>query len=703
MDVGAGPIPPRVAQWIDRVRASQPDPPSPLLQTRAELDEGARHWQALADARGCAPSEPWLVELLRPLQDEPGGQAQLWWPGLGSQSWGLLARGPLEPRRVPVRGRHPLVHRGARAEQDGERVVVRGASLGSVAALTARILRRLSDPTAGPTASTTLSAWAQHHYFIVQLAPEGGPARVGACLEAIARELSLPPRADAQRVLGEQIARGRGVTLALCDLDKTQCINDTYGRALTEEIVRRIFDPARWVCQERGAHPFMYLSGDEFGVVGGPPPDAPSLPQTLAAVQRAFADVEQRLRVVVCADVNAEQLDRLVACSPRVVAATLHGQLGNANLLVDVAGLSDPDTAFTLIGERACAALGRRISTRPHWFNQGRFWVPSFTAGGIELTSDELEALGLTGADPDATFSELLTRAGLMCRLAKRRRGSVLIASSESEYRDRVSVFPPPRPVSRPGVTIPATFPVDGEVDSITGLLRQRILEREELPRGFETGEGVYLELSDISYASSLFVDKEYKAIKWGPTYEGRPLGARIMAINEFYGYEAGNNSVKLVGRAARAALPRPWRSCARLARKSPDKIQLVLPRCPPIAEVLGFLDAFQDIHREQLAEDLGVRLRALMIPLARARSPEQVLEDIEPLRLMAQDALPTYRSPRERAAPGTGNFLVVYEVDRDDVEGRSDFERRYRAMQEETSRRVAEEIQRSAPDRMTP
>lgn len=522
---------------------------------------------------------------------------------------------------------------------------------------------------------------------------------MSAALEAVARELELPPRTHAQQVLRERIEAGEGVALALCDLDKTQCINDAYGRALTEEVVRWIFDTARTVCEARAAHPFMYLSGDELGVIAASAGSHAPLAQTLAAVQAAFAEVEQRLRVVMVDELSCDELDELVAACPRVLAAALHGRLGNGNLLLDVAGLERPEEIDRIIAEHASRALGRPLVASLHWFNGGHFWVPSFTAGGIRLSAAELQALGLSASDPEGSFAALLTRAGLMCRLAKRERGSVLIASSEAEQVERASVFPSPRPVSRPGVTIPSTFPPDGEVDPITGLLRQATLEREVLPRCFDGGDGVYLEISDISYSSPLFVEEEHKAIKWGPVYDDRVLGARIMAINEFYGYEAGNNSVKLVGRSARQALPQSWRDTARLARKSPDKVQVVLPECPSVDEVLDFLDRFQAVHAQQLSEELTVRVRAVMIPLANASSAAQVLDDIEPLRLMTT-GVPTHRTPQERADPGTGSFLVVYDVARDDAEGRARFEREYRAMQHEISLQVAREILLSAPGR---
>ncbi len=651
-------------------------------------------WQRIDRSGGHPPSLPSLTELLGRLREGGDEGGQLWCSWSKQGTTGVIRRGGLSPVQMPVRGTRPAVEGGTRCELVDQCVVVRGAEPHPVAQ---QVLRLLQAPGLLAT-STSIQAHAHRGYLAVEV--DLGPVGAQQATEhhgRVVKSSQLPPRSQATQVLARRVAAGESITLALCDLDKTQAINDLYGRALTEEVVRRIFNPARRTAERLGAHAFMYLSGDEFGVIGRSTADARGLREVLTAIATAFTEVEHGLAVVVADDTTAEQLDAIVAACPRIVAATLHGRLGSANLLVDISGLDHPEQAHRIVAEPSSRALGRRVSLRPHWFNEGRFWVPSFTSGAIAVSARELGSQGLRDAEPDAMVATLLSRAGLMCRLAKRHRGSIVVATDHADFLRRVAVFPEPKPVSRPGVTIPATFAADGVADPTTGLHRQSTLETEALPHCFAAGGGAYLEISDISYSSPDFVEEQHKAIKWGPVYDGQVLGARIMAINEYYGYEAGNNSVKLVGANVRKALPPRWQQRATLARKSPDKIQLVLSERPSVEDVLAFVDAFQQCHGQCLSPELTVRMRALLVPFDNARSVQQILDDIEPLRLMDREVA-TYRSARERSSPGTGNFVVVYEIARDDAAGRGRFEREYRAMQETISRRMADEIVGACP-----
>ncbi|RJS15796.1 hypothetical protein DRW03_32460 [Corallococcus sp. H22C18031201] len=242
-------------------------------------------------------------------------------------------------------------------------------------------------------------------------------------------------------------------------------------------------------------------------------------------------------------------------------------------------------------------------------------------------------------------------------------------------------------------------LPISRELrDPVTGLWSQEALEGELLGTGLAARD-TFIQLTDSAYTSARFIEQEHRPIKWGPDHGGKSMGARIMAVNEFYGFDAGSEAIQLVAAAVLKHLRPPWRERVRVSRAPPDKVQVWLAVPASAQEVLDFLDDVQHEMNAALKPGLCVRLKAVRIQGEHVARGAEVLDMVDPLRSL-EETVDLDESRRERQEPGTGNVLASHDIPPSDTARRGAFQAASARFLEAQARESADELLRVYRDR---
>ncbi|MBU8898004.1 AAA family ATPase [Corallococcus sp. M34] len=206
-------------------------------------------------------------------------------------------------------------------------------------------------------------------------------------------------------------------------------------------------------------------------------------------------------------------------------------------------------------------------------------------------------------------------------------------------------------------------LPIPRELrDPVTGLWSQEALEGELLGTGLAARD-TFIQLTDSAYTSARFIEQEHRPIKWGPDHGGKSMGARIMAVNEFYGFDAGSEAIQLV------------------------------------AAAVLFLDDVQHEMNAALKPGLCVRLKAVRIQGEHVARGAEVLDMVDPLRSL-EETVDLDESRRERQEPGTGNVLASHDIPPSDTARRGAFQAASARFLEAQARESADELLRVYRDR---
>ncbi len=135
--------------------------------------------------------------------------------------------------------------------------------------------------------------------------------------------------------LFRELANQRPVSVLYVDVDRFKAVNDTYGHAEGDRVLRLIGEALRVVT--RGTDVVARLGGDEFIVLldGSNPERATQIAQRLCDhVQGALADVDVTVSIgVTCGTIGVETPDDLVARADRALYEVKH-RGGNGFTLV---------------------------------------------------------------------------------------------------------------------------------------------------------------------------------------------------------------------------------------------------------------------------------------------------------------------------------------------------------------------------------
>ncbi|GHG92720.1 hypothetical protein [Comamonas sp. JC664] len=569
----------------------------------------------------------------------------------------------------------------------------------------------------GDAAETTGAlAWDVLEHLLVENVPHEVVAwneETGVALAVLTRlsEAALEPlyrhalraAATAQRREGQRVftERGRagagGLWVAMGDIDKLQCLNRLYGRRLVGDeshgMIRRLFERLDLVARRDGACFFRYLSGDEFGVISRPGATAAEFGRTLASMRESARDLADELAVLRVTGVDGGEPSVVGQAS---VAAWLAEPDGGLKLLVWKRPEWDAEATRRAWAQRLREGHGDGVDVQVHPFQDGALWAPTLSIGATPVPAPR-------GPEQEH-FAEAMALATSLCKRAKMRRDCIVLVEQPPEdakagESDSAILKPGAKALLR-WLHTEGALPVARELrDPVTGLLCQEALEGELLGAGLG-GDDTFLQLTDSAYTSERFVEQEHRPIKWGPVHQGVRMGARIMAVNEFYGFDAGSDAIQLVAAAVLRHLRPGWRERVRVARAPPDKVQVWLA-CPASPEeVLAFLDDVQREMNEALLPGLSVRLKAVRIAGANVSRGAEVLDMVDPLRSV-EAGVDVLESPKERHAPGTGNVLASHGISPEDGPGRRAFQAASARFSEEQSRESAVELLRVYRDRL--
>ncbi|AKQ67969.1 hypothetical protein A176_004881 [Myxococcus hansupus] len=506
------------------------------------------------------------------------------------------------------------------------------------------------------------------------------------------RGAATAQRLDGQRVFTERGRAGAGgLWVAMGDIDKLQCLNRLYGRRLVGDeshgMIRRLFERLDLVAQRDGASFFRYLSGDEFGVISRPGATAAEFGRTLASMRESARNLTDELAVLRVTGVDGGEQDVGGLAS---VAAWFSEPEGGLKLLVWKRPELDAAATRHLWEQRLRARHGEGVDVQVHSFQDGALWAPTLSIGATPVPKSRGPA--------QECFAEAMALATSLCKRAKMRRDCIVLVEHPPEdvkagESDSAILKPEASSLLR-WLHADGALAVARELrDPVTGLLCQEALEGELLGVGLGP-EDTFLQLTDSAYTSERFEEQEHRPIKWGPVHRGVRMGARIMAVNEFYGFDAGSEAIQLVAAAVLRHLRPGWRERVRIARAPPDKVQVWLA-CPASAEeVLAFLDDVQREMNGALLPGLFVRLKAVRISGANVSRGAEVLDMVDPLRSV-EEAVDVLESPKERQAPGMGNVLASHGISPDDAPRRRAFQVASARFLEAQSRESAEELLR--------
>ncbi|RKH33047.1 cytidylate kinase family protein [Corallococcus sicarius] len=509
------------------------------------------------------------------------------------------------------------------------------------------------------------------------------------------RGAATAQRRDGQRAFAERLRAGpRSPWVAMGDIDKLQCLNRLYGRRLVGDeshgMIRRLFERLDAVARRDGACFFRYLSGDEFGVISRPGATASEFGRTLEAMRESARALAEELAVLRVTGVDGCEQD--VGGLPSV-AAWLAEPNGGVRLLVWKRAEAGAEQTRSEWEQWLRARLGDSVKVSADPFQEGVLWAPTLSMGATPAPDGG-----------DERFAEAMALATSLCKQAKTRRDSIVLVEhpptdAEAGDGDSAILRPQARALLR-WLHAEGALPAPKELkDPVTGLLSQEALEGELLGTGLGAQE-TFIQLTDSAYTSERFVEQEHRPIKWGPEHQGTCMGARIMAVNEFYGFDAGSEAIQLVAASVLRHLRAGWREQVRVARAPPDKVQLWLAGPTSTSEVLAFLDDVQQEMNDALLPGLTVRLKAVCLRGAHVSRGAEVLDMVDPLRSL-EETVDVDVSPREQREPGRGNVLATHDIPVDDVKRRRAFQAASARFLEGQAREAADELLRVYRDRM--
>lgn len=201
---------------------------------------------------------------------------------------------------------------------------------------------------------------------------------VNAKLQALASTDSLTGLPNRRRLL-DQIAHdldrarryGQPVTLAVLDIDHFKCINDGFGHAAGDEVLRTLARVARWSL--RGADVIGRLGGEEFAVVM----PQTALPAAMVACERLRCDLAAQRMVIpggvagftvsigiAALDPQHDDVDRALA---RADAALYHAKhLGRNRVVTVEADVPSPEVAMLRTVSPGGTSRGPAATRRPN-------------------------------------------------------------------------------------------------------------------------------------------------------------------------------------------------------------------------------------------------------------------------------------------------------------------------------------------------